>query len=65
MDAVMTETEYLRATNLAKVRVALALVVDVLPDGIVTPTDRRLVSEMLGQWQRDLEAVVQTEPDPL
>lgn len=63
VDAVMTESEYINATNLTRVRLVLNALHEMSPDTLVPEAEHRLVSEILGRWQRDLESVVQTEPD--
>lgn len=60
----MTETEYIAATNLAKIRCALASLRDVMPDidGVVTQVEMSMVTCLLHDLSDKLHERIKTQP---
>jgi hypothetical protein len=52
----MTETEYIAATNLAKTRMAMQVVLDILPgfDGVTTDAEQAAILKILSNWAEGL-----------
>jgi hypothetical protein len=61
----MTEQEYIAATNLAKVRMAIHVVRDILPgfDGVTTDESQSKIMQALCDWQEGLQVVVKCVPN--
>lgn len=56
----MTETEYITATNLEKTRIAMQVVLDILPgfDGVTTYEDKAAIVKILYKWSNSLYAKI-------
>ena len=48
--AGMKESDYIAATNLARVYVALQIIGDITPHGPITDDDRKTVAVILSKW---------------
>lgn len=61
----MTEAEYIAATNLAKVRIAISVVSEILPgfDGVTTDEGQQIILGELYKWQDDLTAIVKSDEE--
>lgn len=48
----MEEIDYLRATHIARARIALEVVRDIMPDfdGVITESDHAIVRKILSGW---------------
>lgn len=58
----MKESDYINATNLAKVRMAREIIRDVLPDGThLTNEEQRFLMRATDAWQARLERAISPE----